>query len=347
VRKLGLLAIFAVGVIALTWLSMRSSTTCSVCVSDFEAMLFPPEPEPAPLPAALPVVQTGAKVETQLMASPPPPLTTLSLSPSMSFSPPPLSPGLAPPFPLVPVPPSMPSEPAAFPPPLQLPYAAPPAHADWQKKAPADRLFDVRSRLLPRLHEELAARGLKPGARAFLRAFKESHELELWLRSGSGGDWVLYRNYPVHALSGALGPKLREGDGQTPEGVYEFGVSSLNPSSMFHLSFNIGYPNAYDRHHQRTGTHIMVHGSNVSIGCLAMSDPAIEEIYLLVAEALEAGQSKVPIHIFPFRMTEERMAAAADSPHAEFWRDLKAIHDSFESLREVPRVQVSEGRYSL
>ncbi|HYF33954.1 MAG TPA: L,D-transpeptidase family protein [Prosthecobacter sp.] len=318
--KLLALILLAVG---LSWLNLRgarsssNTTTCLACVPGLSLL------------------------------SPAPPPATLSFSPHVSSSPAPLSPSLVPPLPLTPLLPPMPPEPPAFPPPLPLPYAAPPAYADWQKKTPDERLGDVRSRLLPRLHEELAARQLRPGSRAFLRAFKESRELELWLRNDRGGDWILYRTYPVQALSGTLGPKIREGDGQTPEGIYTFGTGALNPASLFHLSFNIGYPNSHDRHHNRTGSAIMVHGSNVSIGCLAMSDPAIEEIYWLVTEALNAGQSVVPIHIFPFRMTEDRMAAAAGSPHLAFWQDLKPIHDHFESTREVPAVNVADGRYRL
>ena len=123
----------------------------------------------------------------------------------------------------------------------------------------------------------------------------------------------------------------------------------LNPASSYHLAFNIGYPNAYDRSLKRTGSLIMVHGSNVSIGCFAMTDPVIEEIYLIVETALNAGQDRVPVHVFPFRMTEERITAA-ESANAEwlgFWGNLKEGHDLFEAHKSPPAVSVEAGKYSF
>jgi murein L,D-transpeptidase YafK len=143
---------------------------------------------------------------------------------------------------------------------------------------------------------------------------------------------------------------LKEGDLQAPEGFYEVGIKQLNPMSRFHLSFNIGYPNAYDQHHGRTGSLIMVHGSNVSIGCFAMTDPVIEEIYLLVEAALKAGQVAVPVHVFPFRMTAERIAQAEAEGAAwlSFWRDeLAPPYAAFEKKGVPPGVKSVEGRYEV
>ena len=115
------------------------------------------------------------------------------------------------------------------------------------------RLDNVRERLLPKLPEALAAQGCRLGDAAFVRIFKESRELELWLqRGGASGTWVRFRTYPIAVFSGTLGPKQREGDLQAPEGFYAVTASALNPASRYHLAFNVGYPNAYDRHHQRT-----------------------------------------------------------------------------------------------
>jgi len=225
---------------------------------------------------------------------------------------------------------------------LRLPYPEPPEPEKWSALTAVERLADTRARLLPGLHDELAMRGTSPGAQAYLRAFKESRELELWLRDGS--EWVLFRNYPVAALSGGPGPKQREGDGQVPEGFYAVERGALNPASSFHLSFNIGYPNAHDRHLGRTGSFIMVHGSNVSIGCLAMTDPVIEEIYLIVEAALDAGQRAVPVHVFPFRMTDARMELARESEWHSFWSELRAAHDAFEQTGKPPRVVFDAGR---
>ncbi len=175
------------------------------------------------------------------------------------------------------------------------------------------RFQEVQKRQRPLLKAALAEKGLVFGAPVFLRAFKESKELELWVWDAKARKFVLFKTYPIKAASGKLGPKLVEGDRQVPEGFYAFGKAGLNPRSDFHLSFNIGYPNAYDRHHGRDGTFIMVHGNAVSIGCLAMGDPAIEEIYTLVEAALSKGQRFVRAHLFPFRMTDARMEAAGNN----------------------------------
>lgn len=231
---------------------------------------------------------------------------------------------------------------------LPLPYPAPPPAGEWQTMGAAERLKSVRTRLLPKLHDELAAQGLKLGQPVHVRIFKESRELELWLKSGGDG-WKLFRTYPIAAFSGTLGPKTKEGDMQAPEGFYDVVKKRLNPASSYHLSFNIGYPNEHDRHHQRTGGLIMVHGNKVSVGCFAMTDPLIEEIYLVVEAALKSDTASVPVHSFPFRMTAERIqkAEAENSPHLDFWRSLQGAYDEFETHRKVPRVSIRNGRYLL
>lgn len=176
-----------------------------------------------------------------------------------------------------------------------------------------DRAAHARHRVCDRLMPYF-------GRPVFIRVIKEERLLELWL--GHNGSWELLKTYPIAGMSGELGPKEQEGDRQAPEGFYRVYPSALNPKSNYYLSFNIGYPNAYDRSLGRTGSHIMVHGSNVSIGCFAMTDPGIEEIYTLVAEALQAGQSYVPVQVYPFRMTEQRIQTELDSPHHEFWQHL-------------------------
>ena len=159
------------------------------------------------------------------------------------------------------------------------------------------------------------------GRPVFLRIVKETRVLEL--RVQEKGKWRLLKVYPIQAMSGKLGPKTAEGDRQAPEGFYATTRELLNPRSKFHLAFNIGYPNAYDREKGRTGSFIMVHGGDRSIGCFAMGDPAIEEIYTMVHQALQAGQKDVPIQIYPFEMTPERMAQERNSPHYEFWQNLQ------------------------
>ena len=159
------------------------------------------------------------------------------------------------------------------------------------------------------------------GKPVFIRIVKEKRELELHVKEGDS--WRLLKTYPIAAMSGTLGPKQAEGDLQAPEGFYEVYPSSLNPRSNHWLAFNVGYPNAYDRSLGRTGSYIMVHGGASSVGCFAITDPAIEEVYTMVDQALKAGQPCVPVQIYPFEMTPERMQREQDSPHIEFWRHLQ------------------------
>ncbi len=215
---------------------------------------------------------------------------------------------------------------------------------DWQSKNAEQRLSDLRKRRTADVTQSLTAAGLKLGDGAFIRILKESDEFQLWMNHASKS-WQLYKTFPIARWSGALGPKMKEGDGQAPEGFYDVVPARLNPMSKYHLSFNIGYPNAYDRALQRTGSLIMVHGSNVSIGCFAMTDPGIEEIYVIVAEALKAGQKSVPVHCFPFVMTDDRLTKEAASPHHAFWLNLKEGYDAFEKSHVPPTVKVEYGRY--
>lgn len=228
--------------------------------------------------------------------------------------------------------------------PIELPYAPPPAPEEWKKLPAPRRLEDVRLRVRGLLAQELDTRGLKEGNHVFIRLFKESYELELWMKPARGG-WKLFRTYPIACLSGVIGPKQKEGDMQAPEGFYAVTAERLNPASSYHLSFNIGYPNAYDLHHQRTGSHIMVHGDQASVGCYAMTDPVIEEIYLLVSAALENGQREVPVHCFPFRFTAERMRQAQASPWLGFWKNLQAGYEAFEKRHVPPQASVRDGQY--
>jgi len=199
-------------------------------------------------------------------------------------------------------------------------------------------------RVLPELKKALEAKGLRVGAPVFIRVFKEERQLELWVKK-DGGTYELFRTYPVVAISGELGPKLAEGDNQAPEGFYHVPPAAMKPDSTFHLAFNLGYPNAYDRAHGRTGSFLMVHGAEVSIGCYAMTNEKIEEIYTLCDLALKNGQAFFRVHAFPFRMTDKRMADAAGNQWEDFWKNLKEGYDFFEREKTPPEVSVSGGRY--
>lgn len=207
------------------------------------------------------------------------------------------------------------------------------------------RSAQAQARVQAALTAELEALGASWGAPLYLRIFKATDELEVWVQAGER--YQRLRTWPICTWSGGLGPKLRQGDGQAPEGFYEVAAPQLNPSSRFHLSFNLGYPNAFDRAHGRTGDYLMVHGNCVSIGCYAMGDAAIEEIYTMVAAALAHGQRAVPVHAFPFRMDGDWEAQHLGSEWLPFWRQLAAGYRAFGKTGQPPRVRVVNGEYRL
>lgn len=192
---------------------------------------------------------------------------------------------------------------------------------------------------------------ISPSSELFIRIIKTTAEndkgvLEMWNR-GVDGQFHLTQTFETCTWSGELGPKLKEGDGQSPEGFYFIKRSSLNPTSSYHLSFNLGFPNAYDRSHGRTGSFLMVHGNCVSIGCYAMTDKGIEEISADVEGAIAGGQEFIRVHIFPFEMTTENLAAQSENPNHEFWTNLKTGWDWFEREKTPPNVTVSNKTYQF
>ena len=208
----------------------------------------------------------------------------------------------------------------------------------------ASELPPARSPRLP-LDMRLADKGFARGDAVFVRIFKQEGQLEVWLRKGDR--FELFDVYTICAFSGDLGPKLREGDGQSPEGFYEVGRKQLNPNSAYHLAFNLGFPNAYDRALGRTGSFLMVHGACASIGCYAMTDAHITEIYGLVAAALNKGQASVRVHVFPFRMSDAELASYAGDARLTFWQNLKEGYDMFEATRVPQDAFVCGQRYGF
>lgn len=196
---------------------------------------------------------------------------------------------------------------------------------------------------LARFSERMAEKGVALGAPVFIRIFKKESELELWIKKDKR--FVLFATYPVCRWSGRLGPKLKQGDRQSPEGFYTVSAGQLNPNSRWHRSFNLGFPNRFDRSHGRTGSYLMVHGGCGSIGCYAMTDPAIDEIWRLVTSALKGGQPRFHVHVYPFRMTSWNMALHGGGQWGEFWRDLKKGYDLFDAAHVPPTISVCGGRY--
>ena len=159
------------------------------------------------------------------------------------------------------------------------------------------------------------------------------------------GRYELFSTYPICHWSGTLGPKLRSGDKQAPEGFYTVTHRQLHRIGRWPRSLNLGFPNVFDKVQSRTGSYILVHGGCSSVGCYAMTNTVIEEIYSLTEAAIGAGEEHVPVHVFPFRMTGENLARHGQSEWRDFWFNLKEGYDSFERTRKPPQVSVCQTRY--
>jgi murein L,D-transpeptidase YafK len=196
----------------------------------------------------------------------------------------------------------------------------------------------------PKLLADIADKNMDVGSPILVRVFKTESELEVWKQDRTGR-YALLKTYPICKWSGDLGPKVREGDRQAPEGFYDITPAQMNPNSQYYLAFNIGFPNAFDRAHDRTGAHLMVHGDCSSRGCYAMSDEQIQEIFALGRESFFGGQKSFQVQAYPFRMTAANMAKHRNNPNMPFWRMLKEGNDHFEVTRLEPKVDVCEKRY--
>ncbi len=187
-------------------------------------------------------------------------------------------------------------------------------------------------------------RNMDRGAPILVRIYKEDSKLEVWKQDRTGRFEPL-KSYAICRYSGTLGPKKFEGDHQAPEGFYKVGRGQMNPHSREYLSFNIGYPNTYDRAWGYTGDSLMVHGGCRSVGCYAVTNEQVDEIYGLAYEAFAAGQRDIQLQAFPFRMTEANLARHAADPNIDFWRMLKPGSDIFDSTHLPPQVAVCNKQY--
>jgi len=190
----------------------------------------------------------------------------------------------------------------------------------------------------------MSEKGMNKDQPILIRSYKKESELEVW-KKRADGQYALLKTFPMCRWSGQLGPKIREGDRMAPEGFYAIGPAQMNPNSSYYVSFNMGYPNAYDRSHGRTGAHLMVHGACSSAGCYSMTDDQIGEIYALVREAQNAGQKAVQMQALPFRMTPENLAKHRLDSNIAFWKNLKEGTDYFDVTGDEPQVSVAGGRY--
>ena len=225
------------------------------------------------------------------------------------------------------------------------------ALAEYFRGLKEDRVAVARKEKGDALRKRFADAGLPyPPREIFMRAFKHEMELELWARE-KDGPFREVATFTITAPSGGPGPQRREGDRQVPEGCYRIEV--FNPKSRFHLSLGLNYPNESDRilaDRERPGGEIYVHGGAVSIGCLPLGDPVIDEVFLAALDTRARGQSEIRVHIFPARMKGDawKNLTAANPELRAFWEDLQPIHDAFESTHLVPEFRVAaDGHYQL
>src|ERR1700682_3014761 len=196
----------------------------------------------------------------------------------------------------------------------------------------------------PKLVADMAAKDMDLQSPMLVRLFKQEAELEVWKQDRSGR-FGLLKTYPICRWSGDLGPKVREGDRQAPEGFYSISPGQMNPQSAYYLSFNTGYPNAYDKALGRSGSQLMVHGDCSSRGCYAMTDEQIAEIYSLGRESFFGGQRAFQLQAYPFKMTPLNMAKHRNNPNMPFWKMIKEGYDHFEVTRQEPKVDFCEKKY--
>jgi murein L,D-transpeptidase YafK len=214
----------------------------------------------------------------------------------------------------------------------------------WSEKATRELLPEKATReLSPDLLSLLHQKKMPKNSPIILRVFKEEAALEVW-KEDTGGHFQLLKLYPVCRWSGDLGPKLYEGDRQTPEGFYTITPKLMNPNSNFYLAINIGFPNAFDKANNRDGSFLMIHGDCSSSGCYAMTDEQIGEIYSLARDSL-LGRPSFQIQAYPFRMTAANLARHRTNPHLAFWKMLKIGNDHFETTHLEPKVDVCNRHY--
>jgi len=205
---------------------------------------------------------------------------------------------------------------------------------------PAKATQGLSRELLSRLRQK----NMPKNSPILLRIFKEESELEVWEQDTTGRFKIL-KVYPICRWSGDLGPKMHEGDRQAPEGFYTITPELMNPNSNYYLAINTGFPNTFDKANDRDGTFLMIHGDCASVGCYAMTDEQIGEIYSLAREAFLGGQQSFQVQAYPFRLTPANLARHRTNPHMAFWKMLKIGSDHFEVTHLEPKVDVCNRRY--
>jgi murein L,D-transpeptidase YafK len=202
----------------------------------------------------------------------------------------------------------------------------------------------VNYQLSGKIVQKMQAMSMAKESPIMLRIFKEEGVLEVW-KANASNRFEMLRQYKICAWSGKLGPKVKEGDRQAPEGFYPITPGQMNPHSSYYLAINTGYPNRFDQANGRHGTNLMIHGACSSSGCYSMTDEQMQEIFALARDAYKGGQQAVQLQALPFRMTAENMARHRNSPNIDFWNMLKPGYDQFEITKRPPEVNICEKKY--
>jgi murein L,D-transpeptidase YafK len=193
------------------------------------------------------------------------------------------------------------------------------------------------------LAAEFAAKGLKLGSPVFIRIYKQTSKMELWVQQGSR--YVLFKTFGICRWAGGLGPKMYEGDRQSPEGLYHISSEDLIVNPRWHRAMNINYPNRFDVINGRGGSGILIHGKCGSVGCFAIQDGNVEEVYDAVRAALHKGQARIPVLALPFRFAKYAPARGDTLKMNDFWTDLRRADLLFDRDRLPPTAYVCDGRY--
>ena len=209
----------------------------------------------------------------------------------------------------------------------------------------SEKSVNVIKRYTPMLETQMKAKGMKLGDPIIIRIFKVPSILEVWVKKGQ--KYILFKRYNICNFSGRLGPKTKSGDKQSPEGFYSVTASALNPNSSYYLSFNLGYPNDYDRLHGYTGSLLMVHGECASVGCYAMSNARMSEIYTIMHAAFSHGQKSIQVQAYPFALTYNNMRKVKNHPSYAFWLNLKQGYELFERTHQPLFVTVVGSIYTF
>jgi murein L,D-transpeptidase YafK len=216
-----------------------------------------------------------------------------------------------------------------------------------QKQLKFERVKDAFDTKWPEWEDLIKSKGFNPKKfKIFIRVFKEDQKTEIWISKNARSKFELLKTYTIARSSGVLGPKRAEGDLQVPEGFYY--IDRFNPLSSYYLSLGINYPNESDKilGKEKPGSDIFIHGSDITVGCVPLTDDKIKEVYILAVQARNCGQEKIEIHIFPFELIEKKLDARKLDENYKFWKSIQPGFLHFEKNKILPIVDINmKGNY--